>query len=558
MSKEFFAGLERAPQRALMKALGLSDEEINKPLIAVVSAKSEIVPGHMHLDRVTDAVKAGVYAAGGTPIVVPSIGICDGLAMGHGGMRYSLPSRELIADSVESMLIGHAFDGAVLVPNCDKIVPGMLMGAARVNIPTIMVSGGPMESGCFKGEKVSFSTTYEAIGKVKVGNMSLAELTELENNACPGCGSCCGMYTANSLNCAAEALGMALPGNGTVLATSSERLRLAKEAGKTIMELVSGAVYPRMIMTKQAFKNALALDMAIGASTNTVIHLFAIASECGIDVGGKDFSLDTVQKISDSTPNLCKLSPSTDVDMNDLHRAGGIQAVLHELDKKGLIDGTCITVRNRPLKDSYKHAHVLNENVIRKIDSPISECGGIAVLKGNIAEDGAVVKRSAVAPEMMKFTGKAKCFDSEEEAVNAIMAGLITAGDVVVIRYEGPKGGPGMREMLSPTSALVGMGLDKDVALITDGRFSGATRGAAIGHVCPEAAAGGKIALVKDGDKIEIDIPAGKLNLAINAKEMTTRAKKLHPKVSNPTGWLFRYSALVTSADKGAVLKKKF
>lgn len=558
MSKEFFAGLERAPQRALMKALGLSDEEINKPLIAVVSAKSEIVPGHMHLDKVTDAVKAGVYAAGGTPIVVPSIGICDGLAMGHGGMRYSLPSRELIADSVESMLIGHAFDGAVLVPNCDKIVPGMLMGAARVNIPTIMVSGGPMESGCFKGEKVSFSTTYEAIGKVKVGNMSLAELTELENNACPGCGSCCGMYTANSLNCAAEALGMALPGNGTVLATSSERLRLAKEAGKTIMELVSGAVYPRMIMTKQAFKNALALDMAIGASTNTVIHLFAIASECGIDVGGKDFSLDTVQKISDSTPNLCKLSPSTDVDMNDLHRAGGIQAVLHELDKKGLIDGTCITVRNRPLKDSYKHAHVLNENVIRKIDSPISECGGIAVLKGNIAEDGAVVKRSAVAPEMMKFTGKAKCFDSEEEAVNAIMAGLITAGDVVVIRYEGPKGGPGMREMLSPTSALVGIGLDKDVALITDGRFSGATRGAAIGHVCPEAAAGGKIALVKDGDKIEIDIPAGKLNLAINAKEMTTRAKKLHPKVSNPTGWLFRYSALVTSADKGAVLKKKF
>ena len=558
MSKEFFAGLERAPQRALMKALGLSDEEINKPLIAVVSAKSEIVPGHMHLDKVTDAVKAGVYAAGGTPIVVPSIGICDGLAMGHDGMRYSLPSRELIADSVESMLIGHAFDGAVLVPNCDKIVPGMLMGAARVNIPTIMVSGGPMESGCFKGEKGCFSTTYEAIGKVKVGNMSLAELTELENNACPGCGSCCGMYTANSLNCAAEALGMALPGNGTVLATSSERLRLAKEAGKTIMELVSGAVYPRMIMTKQAFKNALALDMAIGASTNTVIHLFAIASECGIDVGGKDFSLDTVQKISDSTPNLCKLSPSTDVDMNDLHRAGGIQAVLHELDKKGLIDGTCITVRNRPLKDSYKHAHVLNENVIRKIDSPISECGGIAVLKGNIAEDGAVVKRSAVAPEMMKFTGKAKCFDSEEEAVNAIMAGLITAGDVVVIRYEGPKGGPGMREMLSPTSALVGMGLDKDVALITDGRFSGATRGAAIGHVCPEAAAGGKIALVKDGDKIEIDIPAGKLNLAINAKEMTTRAKKLHPKVSNPTGWLFRYSALVTSADKGAVLKKKF
>lgn len=558
MSKEFFNGLERAPQRTLMKALGLTDEEIGKPLIAVISAKSEIVPGHMHLDRITDAVKAGVYAAGGTPIVIPSIGICDGLAMGHAGMRYSLPSRELIADSVESMLIGHAFDGVVLVPNCDKIVPGMLMGAARVNIPTVMVSGGPMESGCFKGEKVSFSTTYEAIGKVKVGEMSLEDLSELENTACPGCGSCCGMYTANSLNCAAEALGMALPGNGTILATSSERLRLAKQAGKTVMELVSGAVYPRMIMTKQAFKNALALDMAIGASTNTILHLFAIASECGIDVGGKDFNLDTVQKISDSVPNLCKLSPSTTADMNDLHHAGGIMAILHELDKKGLIDGSCKTVTDRPLKDSYAHAHVLDENVIHPIEAPLSPCGGIAVLKGNIAEDGSVVKRSAVASEMMKFTGKAKCFDSEEEAVNAIMAGLIQKGDVVVIRYEGPVGGPGMREMLSPTSALVGMGLDKDVALITDGRFSGATRGAAIGHVCPEAAVGGKIALIKNGDKIEIDIPAGKLNLAVNAKELATRAKKLRPKDYSPTGWLLRYANLVTSADKGVVLKKKF
>ena len=558
MSKEFFGGLERAPQRALMKALGFSDEEIAKPLIAIVSAKSEIVPGHMHLDRITDAVKAGVYAAGGTPVVIPSIGICDGLAMGHSGMRYSLPSRELIADSVESMLIGHAFDGVVLVPNCDKIVPGMLMGAARVNIPTVMVSGGPMESGCFHGEKVSFSTTYEAIGKVKVGQMSLEELNELENTACPGCGSCCGMYTANSLNCAAEALGIALPGNGTILATSSERLRLAKQAGATVMQLVSSAVYPRMIMTKQAFKNALALDMAIGASTNTVLHLFAIAAECGIEVGGKDFSLDTVQKISDVTPNLCKLSPSTSIDMADLNRAGGVMAILNELDKKGLVDGSCKTVTDRELRESYRHAVVKDNSVIHSVDEPISPCGGISVLKGNIAEDGAVVKRSAVAPEMMKFAGKAKCFDSEEEAVGAILSGSIEKGDVVVIRYEGPVGGPGMREMLSPTSALVGMGLDKDVALITDGRFSGATRGAAIGHVCPEAAVGGKIALIKNGDKIEIDIPAGKLSLAVNAKEMATRAKKLRPKDSNPTGWLLRYANLVTSADKGAVLKKKF
>lgn len=558
MSKDFFNGIEKTPQRSLLKALGLSDDEINKPLIAIISAKSDIVPGHMHLDRITDAVKAGVYAAGGTPVVIPSIGICDGLAMGHAGMRYSLPSRELIADSVESMLIGHAFDGVVLVPNCDKIVPGMLMGAARVNIPAIMVSGGPMESGVYKGEKVSFSTTYEAIGKVKVGDMTLDELSELESCACPGCGSCCGMYTANSLNCVAEGLGMALPGNGTILAVSSERIRLAKRAGQLIMKLTANSITPRMIMTKQAFKNALAVDMAIGASTNTVLHLFAIAAECGIEPGGKDINLSLLQSISDATPNLCKLSPATANDMADLGASGGIMAILAELDKKGLIDGSCITVTNKPLKDSYKRVRILNENVIHPIDNPISPIGGIAVLKGNIAEDGAVVKRSAVSPEMMQFTGKAKVFDCEEDAVSAIMNGLIVKGDVVVIRYEGPQGGPGMREMLSPTSALVGMGLDKDVALITDGRFSGATRGAAIGHVAPEAAIGGKLALVKDGDKIEIDIPKGKLNLEINAKEMAARTKKWKPKDSNPTGWLLRYANLVTSADKGAILKKKF
>ncbi|MCI8612633.1 MAG: dihydroxy-acid dehydratase [Clostridia bacterium] len=556
MSKEFFNGLERAPQRALMKALGLSDEEISKPLIAIVSAKSEIVPGHIHLDRITDAVKAGVYAAGGTPVVIPSIGICDGLAMGHAGMRYSLPSRELIADSVESMLTAHAFDGAVLVPNCDKIVPGMLMGAARVNLPSILVSGGPMESGVFKGKKVSFSTTYEAVGKVKIGEMNLDELEKLECVACPGCGSCCGMYTANSLNCVAEALGMALPGNGTILATSSERIRLAKKAGEQIMKLVADSLTPRMIMTKAAFKNAFTLDTAIGASTNTVLHLFAIAAECGIDVGGKEFNLASLQKISDATPTLCKLSPSSSYDMNDLHLAGGISAVLHELDKKALLDGSAMTVANRPLKDSYKRAHVLDENVIHKIDNPVSPVGALSVLTGNLAENGALVKRSGVDESMLHFVGKAKCFDCEEEAVNAIMNGLIEKGDAVVIRYEGPVGGPGMREMLSPTSALVGMGLDKDVALITDGRFSGATRGAAIGHVSPEAAVGGKIALVKDGDKIQIDIPNGKLSLDISNKEMNSRLKKVHPRDNNPTGWLKRYSHLVTSADKGAILKK--
>ncbi len=545
--------MEKAPQRALLKALGLTDEEIAKPLIAVVSAKSEIVPGHAHLDRITDAVKAGIYANGCTPVVVPAIGVCDGIAMGHGGMRYSLPSRELIADGVETMLAGHAFDGAVFVPNCDKIVPGMLMGAARVNIPSVFVSGGPMESGIFKGKRVGLSSVFEGVGAVKNGSMSLDELTALENAACPGCGSCCGMYTANSLNCLCEALGMALPGNGTALAVSSERIRLAKNAGAAVCTLVRDAITPRMIMTKRAFTNALALDMALGASTNTILHLFAIAAECNIQL-----DLDLVQSISDQTPTLCKLSPSTDVDMEQLGLAGGVMAVLHELAKKNLIDGSAHTVHGCALADDYEHAHVLNTAVISKIDSPISPVGGLAVLRGNLAEAGAVVKRSAVDKSMLAFTGKAKCFNCEEDAVSAIYGGRIKKGDVIVIRYEGPAGGPGMREMLSPTSALVGMGLDKDVALITDGRFSGATRGAAIGHVSPEAAADGKIALVADGDVIKIDIPGGRLNLDVPAKTLQARQKKLRPKDKDVSGWLLRYQNLVTSASTGAVLKKKF
>lgn len=553
MSQEFYSSMEKAPQRALLKALGLTDEELKKPIVAIVSAKSEIVPGHMHLDAITDAVKAGVYAGGCTPVVVPAIGVCDGLAMGHGGMRYSLPSRELIADGVETMLIGHAFDGAVFVPNCDKIVPGMLMGAARVNIPSVFVSGGPMESGKFKGKKVGLSSMFEGVGAVKNGSMSLDELTAMENVACVGCGSCCGMYTANSLNCLCEALGMALPGNGTILAVHSERLRLAKRAGLAICNLVRDAITPRMIMTKRAFTNALTLDMALGASTNTLLHLFAIAAECNVAL---DYNL--VQTISDNTPTLCRLSPSTDVDMEQLHLAGGIMAVLHELAKKNIIDGSAYTVAGCALADNYEHAHVLDAEVIHKIDSPISPVGGIAVLKGNLAEEGAVVKRSAVDKSMLNFSGKAKCFNCEEDAVAAIYSGKIKKGDVMIIRYEGPAGGPGMREMLSPTSALVGMGLDKDVALITDGRFSGATRGAAIGHVCPEAATDGKIALVKDGDLIKIDINNGRLTLDVPAKELQARQKKLRPKDSNASGWLLRYQNLVTSAANGATLKKKF
>lgn len=552
MGKELTQGYEKAPQRSLFKALGFTDKELSKPLIAVVSAKSDIIPGHTHLDKIAEAVKAGVYAAGGTPVIVPCIGICDGIAMGHAGMKYSLPSREIIADGVEATLLGHAFDGAVLVPNCDKIVPGMLMGAIRVNIPTVVVSGGPMMSGEHNGKKLSLSTMFEAVGQVKAGKISLAEINELENKSCPGCGSCCGMYTANSMNCLMEALGIALPGNGTTLAVSGERIRLAKTAGETIMDMVSNDITPRMILTKQAFLNAVATDCAIGASSNSVLHLIALASECNIALTYDDF-----QKISDKTPNLCKLSPASDYDMAALGKAGGIMAVLKELASKGLIDGNARTVSGKTLAAEFADADIADENVIHTADAPLSPKGGIAILKGNLAENGAVVKRSAVDASMLKYTGKAKCYNCEEDAVRAIMGGSVKEGDVVVIRFEGPKGGPGMREMLSPTSALVGMGL-ASVALITDGRFSGATRGAAIGHVSPEAAEGGLIAAVLDGDKITIDINAGKLNLDVPAKELSKRLKKLKPQDDLHGGYLLRYANLVTGAEKGAVMKKKF
>ncbi len=553
MSQELYSGYEKAPQRALFKALGLTDDELKKPLIAIVSAKSEIVPGHKHLDGIVDAIKAGVYAGGGVPIVVPSIGVCDGIAMGNAGNKYALPSRELIADGVETMLIGHAFDGAVFVSGSDNTVAGMLMGAARANIPSIFVASGPMASGSFKGKKVGLSSVFEGVAAVKNGSMSLDELTALENVACPGCGSSNGLYTANSINCLCEALGMSLAYNGTAMANGGVRIQIAKKTGLKICDLVRDAITPRMIMTKRAFTNAFTLDMALGASTNTVLHLTAIAAECNIAL-----DLETVKKISDETPTLCKLSPSCETDMDDLGRAGGIPAVLHELAKRNLIDGSAYTVSGSALADAYEHAHVKDENVIHKIDSPISNKGGITVLKGNLAEDGAVVKRAALDKSMLTFSGKAKCFDNEEDAVAAIYSGKIKKGDIVVIRYEGPSGGPGMREMLSPTSALIGMGLDKDVALVTDGRFTGETCGVAIGHVCPEASEGGKIALVKDGDIIKIDIPGGRLSLEVPAKELQARQKKLRPKDSDVDGWLLRYRNLVTTAALGAVLKKKF
>ncbi len=545
--------MERAPHRSLYKALGLTDAELAKPIIGVVSAYSEIVPGHMHLDKISDAVKAGIYAAGGTPVLIPAIGVCDGITMGHSGMHYSLPSRELIADSIETMIFAHALDGMVLVPNCDKVVPGMLMAAARVNIPSIVVSGGPMLSGRHKGKQLSLTSMFEGVGAVKAGKMSIGELTELENKACPGCGSCCGMYTANSMNCICEGLGMALPGNGTIPAVFSERIRLAKASGAQIMKLVETQTLPKMIMSKAAFANAVALDMAIGASTNSVLHLLAVANECNIPL-----TLETFEKVSAKTPNLCKLSPASDFSMQDLDEAGGIMAVLKQLDSVKAIDGSALTVTGRPLSDSYADADTLNPAVIHPASAPISPTGGIAVLRGNLAEEGCVVKRSAVDPKMMSHSGKARVFNCEEDAIAAIMSGSIVKGDVVVIRFEGPKGGPGMREMLSPTASLAGMGLDKDVALITDGRFSGATRGAAIGHVCPEAAEGGLIAVVQDGDKISIDINKGRISLDVPAKDIANRRKKLRIEDKELSGYLKRYSQMVSSAAQGAVLKNKF
>jgi dihydroxy-acid dehydratase len=559
MKKIFSEGFDKAPQRSLFKALGVTDAELEKPLIAIVCAQSDIVPGHTHLNSLAEAVKAGVYAAGGTPFVVPCIGVCDGIAMGHIGMKYSLPSREIIADSVETMAMAHGFDGMVLIPNCDKIVPGMIMGAARVNLPTMVISGGAMLPGCSsKGKTLSLTSVFEGVGAYKAGKMSLDELKDIEDHACPSCGSCAGMFTANSMNCVTEALGIALPGNGAIPAVYSERLMLAKKTGEQIVKLVEKNIKIRDIITEDAVHNALSLDMALGCSSNTVLHLAAIASECDID-----FDLDTVDEISAVTPNLCRLMPASDVAIIDLYHAGGIMAVLKELskvqvDNQSLIKGKALTVTGQALEESFKNAVIRNPEVIRPIENAYSSTGGIKVLRGNIAPEGAVVKKSAVAPEMMVHSGPARVFDSEEEASEAILGGKINVGDVVVIRYEGPKGGPGMREMLSPTATLAGMGLDKDVALITDGRFSGATRGASIGHVSPEAMAGGNIAFIQEGDIIFIDIEKGRLDVLVSPEELKERAKNWKPKTLNLSGYLKRYSELVTGASTGAILKKDF
>lgn len=540
-----------APQRSLFYALGLTEEELSRPLIGVVSAYSEIVPGHLHLDKITEAVKAGIRMAGGTPIMVPSIGVCDGIAMGHVGMKYSLASRELIADSVETMATAHGFDGLVLVPNCDKIVPGMLMGALRVNLPAVVMSGGAMLPGKDKGKDMSLSTMFEAVGAKKAGLIDQEELTYIEQNACPGCGSCSGMFTANSMNCLCEVLGIALPGNGTIPAVYSGRMQLAKKAGMAVMEMVEKNIRPRDIVNVKSLRNGLACDMALGCSSNTVLHLLAIAKEAQVDI-----DLQLINEISQSTPNLCKLAPAGPDHIVDLYRAGGVQAVMKELQKKGLIDDSLMTVTGKSIKENLEKVQNLDHHIIKDIDTPNSPTGGIAVLFGNIAPKGCVVKRSAVDPSMLKHTGPARVFDSEEEAIDAIYNGKIVKGDVVVIRYEGPKGGPGMREMLNPTSALAGMKLDKDVALITDGRFSGATRGAAIGHVSPEAASAGPIAVIREGELIDIDINAGTIQLQISEEEMQKRLEAwVAPEPKIKGGWLERYARLVSSADEGAVLK---
>ncbi|MDP4109932.1 MAG: dihydroxy-acid dehydratase [Bacillota bacterium] len=542
---------ENAPHRALFGALGFTEEELRRPLVGVVSAFSEIVPGHIHLDKIAEAVKAGVSSAGGTPVLFPSIGVCDGIAMGHEGMKYSLASRELIADSVETMAMAHCFDALVLVPNCDKIVPGMLMAAARLNIPSILVSGGPMLSGKSGGKRLSLSTTFEAVGARMADKIGDEELRAVERDSCPGCGSCAGMFTANSMNCLLEAIGMALPGNGTAPAVSSERIRLAKKTGAKIMELIEKNIRPGDILKKTAFYNALAVDMALGCSTNSVLHLLAVANEAHVLL-----DLGILNEISAKTPNLCRLSPAGPFYVEDLHGAGGVSSVMRELSKKGLINTEVLTVTVNTVGENIAGAPDGDGEVIRSVDNPYSETGGLAVLYGNLAPRGCVVKRSAVDENMLRSEGKARVFDSEEEAMRAIFAGLIKKGDAVVIRYEGPRGGPGMREMLGPTSALAGMGLDKDVALITDGRFSGATRGSAIGHVSPEAAQGGAIALVEDGDIIAIDIPGGKITLVVDEKTLEDRrAGWKAPEQKENLGWLSRYRRMVSSADRGAVLE---
>ena len=545
-------GAHNAPHRSLYKALGLTREELDRPLIGIVSSYNEIVPGHMNLDKITEAVKLGVAMAGGTPIMFPAIAVCDGIAMGHVGMKYSLVTRDLIADSTEAMVMAHGFDGLVMIPNCDKNVPGLLMAAARLNIPTVFVSGGPMLAGRVDGKKRSLSAMFEAVGSYKAGTIDECKLCEYENKACPTCGSCSGMYTANSMNCLTEVLGMGLRGNGTIPAVYSARIELAKHAGMQVMELVRKNIRPRDIMTEAAIKNAITADMALGCSTNSMLHLPAIANECGVE-----FDLDYVNVISERTPNLCHLAPAGPTYMEDLNEAGGVYAVLKELTKLNLLDTSVMTVTGKTLGENIENAYNLDKETIRPIDNPFTKTGGIAVLKGNLAPDGCVVKRSAVAPEMLVHEGPAKVYESEEEAISAIYAGKIVKGDVVVIRYEGPSGGPGMREMLSPTSAIAGMGLDKDVALITDGRFSGATRGASIGHVSPEAVSGGTIAYVKDGDIISINIPEYKIELKVSDKELEKRKAEMPIKrKENITGYLKRYAQMVSSADKGAIINR--
>ena len=550
-SDQIKKGVERTPNRSLLYALGLTDEELSRPIVGIVSSHNEIVPGHMHLDKIAEAVKAGVRAAGGTPIMFPAIAVCDGIAMGHVGMKYSLVTRDLIADSTEAMVMAHQFDGLVMIPNCDKNVPGLLMAAARLNIPTIFCSGGPMLAGRLQdGRRTCLSHMFEAVGAYHAGTLDEAGVSDYTENACPSCGSCSGMYTANSMNCLTEAIGMALAGNGTVPAPLSARIRLAKHAGMQIMELIHKNIRPRDIMTEAAFHNAETVDMALGCSTNTMLHLPAIAHEAGVEI-----SLDMSNAISAKTPNLCHLAPAGDTFMEDLDRAGGVAAVMKELCKKNLLYTSVMTVTGKTLAENLESVQNRDPEIIRPIENPYSQSGGIAVLKGNLAPDGCVVKQSAVAPEMMQHEGPARVFDSEEEAIKSIYAGEIKAGDVVVIRYEGPKGGPGMREMLNPTSAICGMGLGESVALITDGRFSGATRGAAIGHVSPEAAAGGNIALVQEGDIISIDIKACRVELKVSDEELAARrAAWVCPEPKVKTGYLARYAKLVSSADKGAIL----
>ncbi|MGF0094881.1 dihydroxy-acid dehydratase [Peptoniphilus sp. SGI.035] len=544
-------GPERAPNRSLFYALGYTDEQLDRPLVGIISAYSEIVPGHMFLDKLEKAVREGVLMNGGTPIMIPSIGVCDGIAMGHTGMKYSLPSRELIADSLESMAIAHGLDALVLIPNCDKIVPGMIMGALRVNLPTILVSGGPMLAGRDQNNEISLSKMFEAVGAFKADLITAEKLMELEKSACPSCGSCAGMYTANSMNCLSEAIGLALTGNGTIPAVYSERLRLGKKTGMQIMNLLKEDIKIKDIINKDSVKNALACDMALGCSTNTILHLLAIANEAGIEV-----DLNDINKVSDKVPNLCHLAPAGDTHIEDLYFAGGIAAVQKELSKKNLLKLNVITASGKSLSENIKNAVNKNKNIIRDINNPFSETGGLCVLFGNIAKDGAVVKKSAVADNMLKHTGPARVFNSEDDAIKAIYSGDINHGDVVVIRYEGPKGGPGMREMLNPTSALAGMKLDTSVALITDGRFSGASRGASIGHVSPEAAQGGAIGIINEGDLIEIDILNHSLNLKVSDEEFNSRMKNFTPLETNKvSGYLNRYRRLVTSADKGAILK---